>query len=256
MANGLSDIAVLRINAPENTLAAFREAFEQGADGVESDYYLSADGCIVIHDKDTERVVGKKLVVKDASFAALRALDVEHWKGAEWRDERIPRLEEVLAIIPPGKKLVIELKIGPEIVAPLERIFAKSYTITPDQMIIISFDANTIAECERRLPQLCSHWLSGYKQGKDGSYTPTIDDLIATLPAYSCGWLRLRGAGPTTSTKLLLTSCAPAVAMSSTFGRSTILRLPRNSTRRLGARWITTNRPAWLRKELNASLGN
>ena len=40
-------------DAPENTLAAFREAARQGADGIEFDVRLSADGCpVVIHDRD------------------------------------------------------------------------------------------------------------------------------------------------------------------------------------------------------------
>ena len=48
--------------APENTLAAFRLAWEQGADGIEGDFYLSKDGRIVcIHDKDTKRTAGKNL---------------------------------------------------------------------------------------------------------------------------------------------------------------------------------------------------
>lgn len=240
-------------DAPENTLAAVRAAFEQGADGVESDYYLSADGRVVcIHDKDTVRVAGKKLVVKDASFAALQALDVGAWKGPRWRGERIPTLEEVLAIIPPGKKLVIELKIGPEIVAPLERILAKS-SVATDQIIIISFDASTIAECERRLPKLCTHWLAGYKQGKDGSYTPTVDDVIATLQRIHADGLgsearpdyfdeafigKLRASG--CDEFHVWTVDDPQVA---------------KFYQRLGAQWITTNRPAWLRQELNANLG-
>ena len=51
-------------DAPENTLAAFRLAFEQGADGIESDWHLSSDGEVVcIHDSDTKRVAGKQLYV-------------------------------------------------------------------------------------------------------------------------------------------------------------------------------------------------
>ena len=43
--------------APENTLPAFRLAWEQGADAIEGDFHLTKDGQIVcIHDRDTERV--------------------------------------------------------------------------------------------------------------------------------------------------------------------------------------------------------
>src|SRR5687768_9226435 len=53
-------------DAPENTIAAFKLALEQGADGFEADFYLSSDGRVItLHDKDTERTAGKKLVPKD-----------------------------------------------------------------------------------------------------------------------------------------------------------------------------------------------
>jgi glycerophosphoryl diester phosphodiesterase len=151
-------------DAPENTLAAFREAFAQDADGVEGDFYLSSDGEVVcIHDKDTKRTAGKTLIVKDATLAELQALDVGAWKGEKWRGERIVRLQDVIEVIPPGKKFVIELKVGPEIVAPLKRIL-KASSLSPDQILIIAFNADTIAECERLMPEYCTHWLTGYKK--------------------------------------------------------------------------------------------
>ncbi|MDA1056051.1 MAG: glycerophosphodiester phosphodiesterase family protein, partial [Planctomycetota bacterium] len=70
-------------DAPENTLAAFRLAFEQGADGIEGDFYLTRDNRIVcIHDADTKRVADKTLVVAESSLAELKRLDVGSWKGA------------------------------------------------------------------------------------------------------------------------------------------------------------------------------
>src|SRR5512133_997501 len=67
-------------DAPENTLAAFRLAMEQGADGVELDAWRCATGeVVVIHDEDTRRVAGVELRVPDAPLAALRALDVGAW---------------------------------------------------------------------------------------------------------------------------------------------------------------------------------
>ena len=57
-------------DAPENTLAAFNLAWKQGADGIEGDFFLSQDGHLVcIHDKDTTRFTGKKLVVNNTPLA-------------------------------------------------------------------------------------------------------------------------------------------------------------------------------------------
>src|SRR5512134_3488878 len=87
--------------APENTLAAFRLAMAQGADGVELDVWRCATGEVVVaHDEDLVRVAGAPLRVPDAPLAALRALDVGAWRGEQWRGERIPLLEEVLEALP------------------------------------------------------------------------------------------------------------------------------------------------------------
>ncbi len=97
-------------DAPENTLAAFRLAMEQGADGVELDAWRCATGEVVVHhDEDTRRVAGAALLVPDAPLPALRALDVGAWKGDRFRGERIPLLSEVLDALP-GAVVNVELK--------------------------------------------------------------------------------------------------------------------------------------------------
>ena len=67
-------------DAPENTIPAFQLAWEQGADAIEGDFHLTADGHIVcIHDEDTQKVAGKKLIVPESTLADLRKLDVGAW---------------------------------------------------------------------------------------------------------------------------------------------------------------------------------
>ncbi len=71
--------------APENTLAAFDLAWQEGADGAEGDFRLTRDGRIVcIHDEDTERTAGKKLVVATTTLAELQQLDVGSWKDPRY----------------------------------------------------------------------------------------------------------------------------------------------------------------------------
>ena len=92
-------------DAPENTLAAFRLAWQQGADGIEGDFRLTSDGRIVcFHDDDTARVAGISLIVEETPLTKLRTLDVGAWKGKPWQGERIASLEEVLAEVPAGKQ--------------------------------------------------------------------------------------------------------------------------------------------------------
>ncbi|MEM1695969.1 MAG: glycerophosphodiester phosphodiesterase family protein [Desulfurococcaceae archaeon] len=89
---------------PENTIAAFLGALVHGADGVELDVWLSGDGIpVVIHDPDTTRVSGVHLEVKKSTVNELRHV----YLGM---GQTIPTLEEVLASIPKGKTLIVEIK--------------------------------------------------------------------------------------------------------------------------------------------------
>ena len=156
--------------APENTLPAFELAWQQEADGIEADFQLTKDGHIVcFHDKDTKRIAGEKLLVKDATLAALRELDAGTWKGEKYKGTRIPTIAEVLATIPPGKKIFIEIKCGPEIIDPLVRELASS-GLSPNQVVVICFDSAVLKALNERDPQWRTGWLCSFsKKAKDTS---------------------------------------------------------------------------------------
>jgi glycerophosphoryl diester phosphodiesterase len=97
--------------APENTLAAFRLAVEQGADFVELDVQESADGeLLVVHDADLMKVGGSPLKVWETDAATLRSIDVGSHKGVRYVGERVPTLAEALAVLKGRSKVIIELK--------------------------------------------------------------------------------------------------------------------------------------------------
>jgi glycerophosphoryl diester phosphodiesterase len=84
-------------DAPENTLASFKLAVEQGAQAVELDAKLSNDGkIIVIHDQTLQRTTNGSGIVCDSNFDDLRALDAGSWFSDKFAGEKIPLLEEVL----------------------------------------------------------------------------------------------------------------------------------------------------------------
>ena len=114
-------------DAPENTVAAIKLAWEQKADAAEFDVFLSKDGkIVVIHDADTKRTAGVDRKVADTTLEELRKLDVGKWKDAKFAGEKIPTLEEMLATVPAGKRVFIEVKCGPEIVPELDRVLKAS----------------------------------------------------------------------------------------------------------------------------------
>lgn len=170
-------------DAPENTLAAFRLAWEQGADGIEGDFYLSKDGQVVcLHDANTQRVAGVDLKVADATLAELKALDVGKWKDPQFAGEQIPTLREVLDVVPTDKQFFIELKIGPEIIAPVRKVLAAS-RVKPEQIMFISFDQATVAEARKQMPRVRASWLVSYKRSKGKPPTPSAESILARLAA-------------------------------------------------------------------------
>ena len=99
-------------NAPENTMPAFERAVRSGADGIETDAHLTADGHIVlIHDENTLRTTGFSGEVGQMAFSDLRKLDAGAWLDDGFAGARIPELWELLELLRPTNMAVnIELK--------------------------------------------------------------------------------------------------------------------------------------------------
>jgi glycerophosphoryl diester phosphodiesterase len=237
-------------DAPENTMPAFKLAIEQGADGFEADFYLTPDGKIAcFHDKDTERISGKKLHVVKTPLAELRLLDVGSWKGQQWKGERMPTMDDVLAAVPKGKLVFLELKSSVEVVGPMANAIEAS-SLDPAQIVVISFHADAIAESKRLLPHIKALWLCGYKEDKDkkGKFTPEVEEVARTLTRIKADGFnseanqkhfnekfinRLRELGHKEFS--VWTVDDPEVA---------------DYYAKLGAWAITTNRPGWLRAKM------
>lgn len=167
-------------DAPENTLAAVNLSWKQDADATEIDVYLSRDGHIVaIHDDTTKRTAGVDKRVDAQTLEELQKLDAGTWKGPRFAGEKIPTLGEVIATIPDGKRLFIEVKCGPEIVPELKRVIEAARK-KPAQTAIISFSHDVVSEAKRTLPELRVFWIVGFKQDKQtGDWRPGIDEIIA-----------------------------------------------------------------------------
>lgn len=153
-------------DAPENTLAAVRLAWAQHADAIEVDVHLTRDGRLaVIHDPDTRRTGGVDAVVARATLAELGQLDVGRWKAPRFAGERIPALEDVFALVPDGKRVLVEIKGGPEAIPALERCVAIARREQPvplraEQIAIITFDLSAAKAAKRALPAHEVCWLA------------------------------------------------------------------------------------------------
>ncbi|MGI8869608.1 MAG: glycerophosphodiester phosphodiesterase [Mycobacteriales bacterium] len=101
--------------APENTLAAFRAAHEAGADAIELDVQLTADGVpVVVHDELLDRTTSGTGPVRALTWSRIRELDAGSWFDPRYAGEWVPALAEVVAwAAETGMRLLVEPKTSP-----------------------------------------------------------------------------------------------------------------------------------------------
>jgi len=96
---------------PENTLASFEAAIQAGATMIELDVMLSRDRkMVVIHDATLDRSTNGKGAVADFTLAELKQLDAGSWFDAQFADQQIPELSEVLDLVNGRAYVNIEIK--------------------------------------------------------------------------------------------------------------------------------------------------
>jgi glycerophosphoryl diester phosphodiesterase len=238
-------------DAPENTLASFRLAWQQNADAIEGDFRLTRDGRIIcIHDATTDRTTGHKAKIVDSTLSDLKKLDAGAWKNPKFKGEPLPTLDEVLATVPNGKRILIEIKSGPEIIPPLKAQLEKS-SITREQTIIISFDQNVIAESKKQMPNRKAYFLFDFKQ-KDGKWNNSPEGVLKLAKLLSADGIDL---GLRVETLPLFTNdfvkSLRANNLELHFWTVNDPTLAREAIR-LGAKSITTDKPQFLREQLQS----
>ncbi len=231
-------------DAPENTVAAIKLAWMQKADASEFDIFQTKDGkIVVIHDKDTKRVAGVDRKVADQTLAEIRMLDVGKWKGVKFTGEKIPTLDEMLATIPAGKRVFVEVKSGPEIVPELDRVLRAS-KLKPEQTPIISFNAEVIAEVKKVRSDLAAYWIVNINP--KGKQAPTAEALIAKAKTVRADGLDL-SAGPALDKAFADKVKAAGLKLYVwTVNDAAVAR----RMVEVGVDGITTDRPGWLREQL------
>lgn len=235
-------------DAPENTLAAFKLGYAQTADACELDIYLSKDDNIVVmHDADTKRTGGVSKKVAQQTLDQLRQQDVGKW--GKWKgkgfSEKIPRLDEVLPLIPDGHRLFIEIKCGPEILPELENNFERIGPV-PAQTVIIGFGYDTMTAAKDKFPNLEVNWL--VTSNTITRKFPAVDDLIKKAKAANLDGLDLNYGFPINKEFVDKVHKAGLKLYTWTVDDPEVARREVEA----GVDGITTNRPGWLREQLAA----
>jgi glycerophosphoryl diester phosphodiesterase len=142
--------------APENTLAAFRRAIEDGAQVIETDLHLTRDGVFVcVHDATLERTTGESGVVADLTLAEVKRYRASCGR-AEFAGERIPALEELTSILPPEVALALELKtdrfLEPEVARRLVDQVRGAGVL--ERTVVLSFHLERVLAVQRVAPEI------------------------------------------------------------------------------------------------------
>jgi glycerophosphoryl diester phosphodiesterase len=143
-------------NAPENTLAAFQQAIDQGAELIELDLRETADGgVVVVHDDKVDRTTDGSGEVHKMRTGELRELSAGAWFADRYADERIPLLDEVLDLCRGRAVPMLEIKaksrrnpeLGLAIVDALERHNMQ------DQVVAICHDRARVDQIHQASPR-------------------------------------------------------------------------------------------------------
>jgi len=232
-------------DAPENTLPAIKLAFEQQADTCEIDVWISKDGKpMVIHDSDTKRVADLAKKVSEQTLAELQQLDVGRWKDARFEGTRIPTLEEALAAIPPGKRVFVEIKCGPDGVPAIVRAVQQS-ALKPEQPLYIGFSAAVLTRVKQEHPEARTLWIVSLKEDKEKPPLK-LADLIAKARELKAEGLNL-SASPRIDAEFVKQVRDGGLKLYVWTVDDPKVARPLQA---LGVDGITTNRPSLLRKQL------
>ncbi len=141
--------------APENTLAAFELALQHECDGIELDVMLSGDGqIVVIHDDDLSRTTGFKGNVANLPVAVIKQLDAGSYFDIEFRNEKIPLLEEVFEQLGKRAFINVELKNYQSIFDNLPDLVSKLVIgfHLQNSILFSSFNPIALIKIKRKIP--------------------------------------------------------------------------------------------------------
>lgn len=228
-------------DAPENTVAAANLAWAQSADAVETDIRLTSDGeLIVSHDSTTKGINGRDTAIADLTFAEARSLDAGRRKGSKFAGERMPTLDELIATVPAGRRLFVEIKTGPEILPALEKSLSRTRA-TPRNIVLISFNFDVLREAHRRWPKYTTLWLLAHD-----SSSPSIDSVIDRSTEAGLSGLDLQSGWPLDSRTVNRIKAAHLQLHVWTVDDPEVAQRWID----LGVDGVTTNRAGWMREQI------
>jgi glycerophosphoryl diester phosphodiesterase len=164
--------------AAENTVMAYLLAIMQGADGIEADIRMTADGELVaVHDPDLRRTGRRSLKVAHSHLEDLRAVDVGVTGPSGSRGQRVPTLDEVMGVLGSKHRLFLDIKGGVEMV-PVLAAKLKKASVKPASGLLLTSEIEVARALRKALPRWPVCLLVERKEAGDGVLSPAIAQVI------------------------------------------------------------------------------
>lgn len=174
--------------APENSMAAFRKSTEAKVDGIELDIHKCKSGeLVVIHDDTLNRTTSGTGFVKDKTWAQLKDLDCGSWYSKEFKNERLPLLKDVLALVDGKLTVNVEIKNCPMNYPGIADDLLKlldTYKY-PNKIVISSFDHKVLREIAGKSKKYKLALLGDSAIHNLGGYAREVG-AVAWNPAFDC----------------------------------------------------------------------
>ena len=139
--------------APENTWIGFDKALALGVDAIETDVQATSDGVLVlIHDLRLDRTTDGQGLVAETPWPVVRGLDAGSWFDPQYRDARVPLLDEALARYGRRTHIALEIKQPGIEIEVLDRVKALGLL---DAVTFTSFDFASVERIRRE--ELAAH---------------------------------------------------------------------------------------------------
>lgn len=234
-------------DAPENTLAAVRLAWEQGADGIEVDVMRTRDGeFVLMHDANTQRTTGHVAELAELTWSDLQQLDAGTWMHPRWTGERVPLLQDVLAGVPVGKKVFIELKFKADALRGLADVIAGA-GLAENQVVLVCEFLDVMQEARRLLPEHEGYWIVNLRKQAHRADDPALPaELVEGAAGAGLTGLSLR-CMPFVDEEFVrvVEEAGQRVFVWTVNELDEALRM-----RELGVAYLCTDRPGWMRGQL------
>jgi glycerophosphoryl diester phosphodiesterase len=179
----------------QNTMSAFKGAWQNGCKGVELDIRTTADGkMICFHDPNFSVMANDKRKVSQLTYEEILKLDIGSRKHPMFKDEKPPLLEEFFAAMPADTIVQLEIKSGAvDDSFPIKlQALLKKYNIDQARVYVISFEESPLRNLNKLTPGMKNMLIVSMPacralgMNEDNNANSIADNLIAKLKEIGC----------------------------------------------------------------------